>query len=372
MKKLLTISAIAFCALTASAQQGGKYTINGQWQFGADGDTIYLVKQQARAMMPIDTAILKDHKFTLEGKTEALDVQAVYATHQGNLASVAQPVFVIGGAKVSVELPPNPQLGAKIYGEPNNDVWQKLMAEENQHMINYQKHYKAVQDTSLDIVTRFAEKQYCDSLNQAFSNVYVRYIIESMPLPISSLMTEQFASSFNDVQKKAIMDAMAKKMPNDPIYKSMLAQQQAEAETAVGRQFKEIALVDMKGNMRRLSDVVKANKLTLVDFWASWCRPCLAEMPNVKRVYAQYHDKGLEIYGVSLDDNQLNWQGAVQRFQMPWIHVSDLKGWGSEGARIYNIKSIPATILIDQNGKILAKNLRGDELKEFVEKGINK
>ena len=155
-------------------------------------------------------------------------------------------------------------------------------------------------------------------------------------------------------------------MPDDPVYKAIMAQRDAENATAEGKPFREIAMVDLNGNMKRLSDVVKANKLTLIDFWASWCAPCRAEMPNVKKLYAQYHDKGLEIYGVSLDENMVNWQNAVNQMKLPWIQVSDLKGWQSEGAGTYNIRAIPATVLIDQNGTIIGKNLRGEELAKKV------
>jgi alkyl hydroperoxide reductase subunit AhpC len=95
-------------------------------------------------------------------------------------------------------------------------------------------------------------------------------------------------------------------------------------------------------------------------------------MPNVKKLYAAYHSKGLEIYGVSLDENMVNWQNAVNQMKMPWIQVSDLKGWQSEGASTYSIRAIPATVLIDQNGNIIAKNLRGNELAKKVSEILKK
>ena len=109
-------------------------------------------------------------------------------------------------------------------------------------------------------------------------------------------------------------------------------------------------------------------KVKLVDFWASWCSPCRGENPNVLRIYKRFHDKGLEIIGVSLDDNKERWEKAIQEDGLGWLHVSDLKGWKSMAAELYQVRSIPATFLLDKDNRIVAKNLRGEELEKAIEK----
>ena len=104
-----------------------------------------------------------------------------------------------------------------------------------------------------------------------------------------------------------------------------------------------------------------------MDFWASWCGPCRAENPNVIRLYKKYHDKGLEVLGVSLDDNKSKWVQAIMEDGLPWLNGSDLKGQASEIARVYGVRSIPFTLLLDENNRIVAKNLRGKELAKKIE-----
>lgn len=116
-----------------------------------------------------------------------------------------------------------------------------------------------------------------------------------------------------------------------------------------------------EGEPFSLSDL--RGKYVLIDFWASWCGPCRRENPNVVRLYDQYKDKGFDILGVSLDNDKSRWLAAIEKDQLTWKHVSDLKGWSNNVAQQYNIRSIPSTILIDPEGKIVAKNLRGTSLE---------
>jgi len=133
----------------------------------------------------------------------------------------------------------------------------------------------------------------------------------------------------------------------------------------IGNEAPEIALKNPDGKVVKLSSL--RGNYVLIDFWASWCRPCRAENPNNVKLYKKYHDKGFEIYGVSLDRNKTSWIKAIKDDGLNWTQVSDLKFWQSEGARIYNVRAIPHTVLLDKEGKILANGLRGSNLEKKLE-----
>ncbi|MDD6854574.1 MAG: TlpA disulfide reductase family protein [Prevotella sp.] len=130
-----------------------------------------------------------------------------------------------------------------------------------------------------------------------------------------------------------------------------------------GLQYKDLTMSDMDGKSVRLSNWVGKGKYVLVDFWASWCGPCRQEMPNVVEAYRKYKSKNFEIVGVSFDERKGAWTAAVKQLGMTWPQMSDLRGWQSAAASVYGINSIPANVLLDPKGKIVAVDLRGDDLQ---------
>ena len=116
------------------------------------------------------------------------------------------------------------------------------------------------------------------------------------------------------------------------------------------------------GTLVKVSDFVSKNKYTLIDFWASWCGPCHIEMPNIVKAYDEYHEKGFEVVGISLDHDKGDWMRGISDLQIFWPQMSDLRGWENAGAQLYGIHAIPANVLVDQQGNVVAKNLRGEAL----------
>lgn len=173
---------------------------------------------------------------------------------------------------------------------------------------------------------------------------------------VQNLKMEDYFDLYEEVDK-----ALAKTRPESEFYKAIHERVESSRKLSVGKQAPEIQLNNLEGEEVPLSSL--RGKVVLIDFWASWCMPCMKEMPNVKNVYERYKSEGFEIYGVSLDKNKSSWQGAIDRMELDWVHVSDLGYWQSSVVPIYNVRSIPLTYLVGRDGTILAKNLRGTELE---------
>ena len=143
---------------------------------------------------------------------------------------------------------------------------------------------------------------------------------------------------------------------------AMLKPQDSPKTAFIGKPYTDLEMADPEGKMHKISELVGEGKYVLVDFWASWCAPCRAEMPHVLEAYNQFHVKGFEVVGVSFDENKEAWVKAIDQLQMPWLQISDLKGFQCAAAPVYKIDGIPDNILIDPQGIIIDRGLRGKAL----------
>ena len=161
-----------------------------------------------------------------------------------------------------------------------------------------------------------------------------------------------------------IRDALVKDYPENFYVKRL--SERLSGVVLPGMEAPEIAMPDPEGVERKLSDL--RGQVVLIDFWASWCGPCRRENPNVVRLYEKYHDQGFEIYSVSLDKDREAWLKAIRDDHLSWPnHVSELNYWTSSGGKTYGIRAVPSTVLVDREGKVVARNLRGSDLERKLE-----
>lgn len=180
-------------------------------------------------------------------------------------------------------------------------------------------------------------------------------------LAIGGIMSALQAKGHSNyvVYGKRFMEKYAKEDPK--AVAAVAAEVKKLAAFSVGGEAPDFTMNDEEGNPKKLSDL--RGQIVLVDFWASWCGPCRKENPNVVKMYEKYKDKGFEILSVSLDKDKARWLNAIEKDRLTWKHVSDLQGWKNAAAQLYGVRSIPETVLLDSEGKIIARKLRGPMLE---------
>lgn len=185
---------------------------------------------------------------------------------------------------------------------------------------------------------------------------------------VALLFMDRFPREKNAQLHKEIAENLHAKYPKEKLATERYNLEHSPAgRVVIGAEAPDMEFANPDGVMKKLSDL--RGNIVLIDFWASWCRPCRMENPNVVRLYNKYHKKGFEVYSVSLDRDRNSWKRAIADDHLVWDnHVSDLGYWQSAGAKLYGVSSIPCTFLLDREGRIIAKNLRGEELHEALKK----
>ena len=343
----------------ASCQEKAGYTIKGTIEGVAEGDTVYLQNFVDGSLVKMDSAVVKGGAFEFKGTPDSVTVSR-YVTYRKNGMRMTAMVFIEKG---DITL----NMGAeanKVAGTMCNDAYQQFMDKFvaiNKEMSEI--YQKSKTDTTLtDDQRKDLEKQLAEKDSLGTEMVY-NCINENINNLVGVQLLTSYANAFETAKVKALLD----KVPaaNTPICLSRALQKEHIAtieKTEVGQKFIDFAMNTPEGKEVKLSDFISQNKYTLIDFWASWCGPCRAEMPNVVAAYNAFKAKGFGIVGVSLDNNAEAWKKAIKDLNITWAQMSDLKGWSCEGAKLYGVRAIPATVLVDQEGTIVARNLRGEEL----------
>ena len=347
MKKILFTLLAAVGCTAVSAQQ---YEINGTAPRGVL--KVYLRNYQSNQ---VDSTYVIDGKFSFKG-----DAQAQYFASVS--AEKASGLDVILDGTVQVDL-----ANKTATGTAENDsltAWNARLDAPVSSLQALQQQAQSMrrEGTATEEAMRDLSAKYDEVMAQVMGGLK-QMCTENMQMKVPALYLGFYGTYLeNDV----LIDLSEK---NPAFLQVSLLNRLNKAikgwkNQKVGAEVVDFAMADTTGTERHLTEFVGKGKYVLVDFWASWCGPCRQEMPEVKKIYEQYKDKGFDIVGVSLDNNKKAWVGAINKMELPWHHISDLKGWTCEGAAIYGINSIPATILFGPDGKVVASGLRAHQLAE--------
>ncbi len=360
MKKTIVTTAMLAIAGTGFCQTAGRFDIKGTLMGGADGDTIIIASPKSG---PVDTVVVRKGTFSFAGEIDGAELFFIIGTKGGRPAYGSSVVAEPG--VINVRLYNDPDREADVVGNMTNSLWRLFSTRENELMTEAQPYVREMKRPTLSPQQRKTCQSVLDSLTTLRMKNVVDFVSDNSKTLAADVVFELYSPMLNEQDFGTLSALLSKNSPQLPGYRRAVARAEQEAiahRTEIGRKFTDFECADKDGKMVKLSDIVKANKVTLLDFWASWCGPCRMEMPTVKRAYEAFKAKGLEVVGVSLDNKKEAWLGAVKTLGMGWIQLSDLKGWQCEPAQTYGVHSIPSCILIAQDGTILAKDLRGEQL----------
>ena len=366
MKKLFFL----ICASVVLVSCGrDAYKIKGSVEGVEDGTVMVLNAIEYGDLTVLDSTVVKNGKFSFKGVTDTAGI-SVITFDMGESVGGCEFYLERGNISLSIDAIEGIQ---HVGGTPNNIAFQKLI--DDTKSLNDE-----AQELSDKIRITLASQGDCTGLYKQMNDLQERYksllaasIIDNAD---KAYAYQQLMDSYTMFDPEDLMDmlmALAPSFGHDMAFNQLTAMVNSQLRTSLGREFIdfEVPVLDRKGTYAtkaRLSDYVSKNKVVLLDFWASWCTPCINEIPYFQAAYKKYKSKGFEIVSVSVDDEASDWVKAVKSNNMNWIQLwNGDEDMENSPAMQYMITSIPSTFLIDSDGTIIGRNLRGEEIEEALE-----
>lgn len=379
MKRILMLLAVITVIISCNKAGENEYIISGTVKGIADGKTVVLEKQDEMGQfIPMDTVKVKDGKFMMKGSAKEPEIMLIQVE-----AIQGKVPFVLENGDIDIIVDKDSLQKSKFSGTFNNDVFSKF----NDDLTKFQKELqkklmafqtanmakmKAAQEAKDTIVINKLMKEY-QGMQKEGMEFYVKFAEGNPKALLSALIVDSMLNdpSVDVARAKKIYASFSPELKNYKPGKSIQTKLNkigkpvtVAAAANVGNVAPDFTAPNPEGKSISLKQSL--GKVTIVDFWASWCKPCRAENPNVVALYAKYHAKGLNILSVSLDKEASAWKAAIAKDKLIWNHVSNLKEFEDPIALQYGINAIPTIFVLDAKGVIIAKDIRGEELNAKI------
>jgi peroxiredoxin len=367
MKKFFWMSALIPAMAVAQAPD---FTLSGRIGHYNAPAKVYFDYMEAGGAGSTDSAVLVDGVFKFSGKLSGIATVRMAFASRGDGKEKAiytgdVVYFYIGREKIRMESKDSLS-NAVVTGSPVNDqylafnkaIGGSIMDLNKQANFEYNNGTEAQKkDTSF---VQGVDKRFRNHV--ADRNAKELEFAKTHPGSYFSLvaLSELSSNAASVTRVRPVFDGLNEDLRNSTFGKELEDRMEAFTKVVAGSVAPDFTQNDVNGHPVTLSSL--RGKYVLVDFWASWCSPCRAENPNVVKQYQLYKDKGFQVISVSLDDKKEKWVDAIAKDGMPWVHVSDLKGWNNEAGKLYGIRAVPSNFLVDPQGKIVAVGLMGEAL----------
>lgn len=365
IKNTFLILFISFSTSFISAEI--KYKINGRTDLINNGQQVMLFTFQREDILRVDTTVIKNGEFTFEGKSDT----TLFATiTSGNYPlKVLRSKLLLENGQINVFL----DTISKIGGTKFNNIY-------NTYLIKYNTIYSKLYDLSI--------KTGLDSIATQKNEIEIRenwtklhqlerdFLKENITNTLGLIIFKEKYDKWGDFTFDEVYSQSDNQLKNDSDIikyvrwrekeKRKNSERNNKLQELAGKSYTDFSFLTTEGKMIKLSDYIGKSKYILLDFWASWCGPCIKEQPIIKEIYEQYKNKGFNVIGISLDSNDNAWKNAITKIQSTWPQLLDLKAGDSGIEDAYKFKGIPHLVLIDQNGIILVSSLNGELLKQYL------